>query len=124
MKTLNAINYDDLYSGCGVTCKYNKFTILIHNGYFTIYYNKHVIDAGCLYSNAIGKIKEEIKNEIAEHDINKLLKMSLDTLHNFLKDSEIEKIVAYNNLKNDTDKKHAKVNKYLMNEIKEYFIFR
>lgn len=62
MKTLNAINYDDLFSGCGVICKYKKFTILIHNGYFTIKENKKYINGGCLYSNTIGKIKKEIKS--------------------------------------------------------------
>ena len=66
-----------------------------------------------IFNNQENMRQKEIKNEIAEHDINELLKMSLDTLHNFLNDSEIEKIIAYNNLKNDTRKEHAKINKYL-----------
>ena len=123
MKTLNALTYDDIL-GIGTSAKYKKFTLDYSHGYVTLYYNKKYINTFMTYSNAIGKIKKEIKNEIAEHDINELLKMSLDTLHNFLNDSEIEKIVTYNTLRNDTDKKHAEVNKYLMNEIKEYFIFR
>lgn len=62
MKTLNTITYNDLYGACGVTCKYKKFTILIHNGYFTIKENKKYINGGCLFSNTIGKIKTEIKS--------------------------------------------------------------
>ena len=73
MKTLNNITYDDLFSPCGVTCKYKGFTILIHNGYFEIKYNKREIDGGCLYSNTIGKIKNEIKNVI-QYDIEKIKK--------------------------------------------------
>jgi regulator of replication initiation timing len=123
MKTLNALNYDDIL-GIGATAKYKSFTFDYSHGYVTLYYKGDYINTFMTYSNAIGKIKKEIKSEIAEHDINELLKMSLDTLHNFLSDSDIEKITAYNRLKNDTDRKHAKINKYLMNEIKEYFIYR
>lgn len=125
MKTLNNINYNDLYSGCGVTCKYSKFTILIHNGYFTIKYNNHVINDGCLYSNTTGKIKNEIKNIVNRHDIKHLLSVSIDTLKNSgFSSDDIEKLFSYEKLKNDTDRKHKKINSYLMNEIKEYFIFR
>lgn len=125
MKTLNTINYNDLFSGCGVTCKYKKFTILIHNGYFTIKYNNREIDCGCLYSNAIGKIKTEVKNIMNQHDIKYLLTLSIDDLkNNGFSSDDIEKLFSYEKLKNDTDRKHAKINKYLMNEIKEYFIYR
>ena len=126
MKTLNTINYDDLFGGCGCICTYKGFTILIHNGYFTIKYNNHEINGGCLYSNTIGKIKNEIKNICNMHDIKALLNVPIDTLKNrygFNAD-DIEHIASYYNIKNDTKKEHAKVNKYLLNEIKEYFIFR
>lgn len=123
MKTLNKITFDDI-CGIGTSGKYKQFTFDYSHGYVTLYYKGNYINTFMTYSNTIGKIKNEIKNEIAEHDINELLKMSLDTLHNFLTDEEIEKIVAYEKLKNDTDKKHGKINKYLMNEIKEYFIYR
>ena len=123
MKTLNALNYDDIL-GIGTTAKYKNFTFDYSHGYVTLYYKGNYINTFMTYSNAIGKIKKEIKNEIAEHDIEELLKMPLDTLRNFLSDSDIEKIISYNRLKNDTNKKHIKINKYLMNEIKEHFIYR
>lgn len=123
LKTLNQLTFDDI-CGIGTKAKYKQFILTYSNGYVTLYYKNKYINTFMTYSNAIGEIKKEIKEEIAEHDINELLKMSLDTLHNFLTDKEIEKIIAYEKLKNDTDKKHGKINKFLMNEIKEYFIYR
>ena len=127
MKTLNTINYDDLYSGCGVTCKYKGFIVSIHNGYYTIEYNKQEIDCGCLYSNTIGEIKKELKNEVNHHDIKALCNMSINTLKNGFgfKTKDIEKIDSYVNIKYyNACKNDKKLEKYLLNEIKEYFIFR
>jgi hypothetical protein len=77
------------------------------------------------YSNNITKIKAEIKAEIKKHDIKELLNFSIDSLkNNGFSSDEIEKMTSYVNLKNDENKKHKDINEYLMNEIKEYFIFR
>ena len=123
MKTLNNITYNDLYSACGATCTYKNFTVLIQNGYYTIKLNKKYVDGGCLYSNTIGKIKNEIKNEIKKHNINDLLKMSIDTLRAFLSFDEIEKLSSYIKVKNSTVYDKA-TKAYLMNEIREYFIHK
>ena len=61
MKTLNKINYADLFSGCGVTCKYKGYTVSIQNSYYTIENENEVISNGCLFHSKIGDIKKEIK---------------------------------------------------------------
>lgn len=128
MKTLNEMTLNDILGGCGVHCKYKDFIILYCRGYVTLYYkNKdNYINSFMTYSNNIGKIKNEIKNEIKKHDIKSLLNVSIDTLKNCygFKNDDIEHIASYYNIMNDKNKKHKKVNEYLLNEIKEHFIFR
>lgn len=126
MKQLNKLNYNDIFDG--VNFSFKKFIGFYKNGYVTLYYkNKdNYINTFMTYSNNITKIKAEIKAEIKKHDIKELLKMSIDTIKNNISitDEEIEKLYSYVKLENDKNKEHEKINKYLMNEIKEYFIFR
>jgi hypothetical protein len=126
MKKLNKLNYNDIFDG--VNFSYKNFIGFYKNGYVTLYYkNKDsYINTFMTYSNNIEKIKNEVKNEIKKHDIKELLKMSIDTIKNntSITDEEIEKLYSYVKLENDKNKEHKKINKYLMNEIKEYFIFR
>ena len=120
MKKLNTLNYDDILLNVTMA-KYKQFAVTYSNSYVNIYYKGVCINTFMTYSKNISKIKTEIKNEIKKHDINELSKMSLDYLKTFLSNMSIEKITAYNNLKND---KMDKINKILINDIKEYFIYR
>lgn len=126
MKQLNKLNYNDIFDG--VEFSYYDFIGFYKCGYVTLYYkNKdNYINTFMTYSSNISKIKAEIKAEIKKHDIKELLKMSIDTIKNntSITDEEIEKLYSYVKLDNDKNKEHEKINKYLMNEIKDYFIFR
>lgn len=122
MKKLDTLNYNDLSSGCNFA--YKNFSGYYKNGYVTLYYDNDYINTFMTYSNNIGKIKNEIKTEIKKHDIKELLNFSIDFLKNNFSDSDIEKIYSYVNLQNDKNNEHKKINKYLINEIKEYFIYR
>lgn len=120
MKKLNTLNYDDILQNVTMA-KYKQFTVTYSNSYVNLYYKGVCINTFMTHSKNISKIKTEIKNEIKKHDINELTKMSLDYLKTFLSSISIEKIISYNNLKND---KMNKINKILINDIKEYFIYR
>ena len=122
MKKLNVLNYDDIFSGCNFA--YKNFSGYYKSGYVTLYYKNDYINTFMTYSNNIAKIKNEIKTEIKKHDIKELLNFSIDFLKNNFRDSDIEKIYSYVKLQNDSNNEHEKINKYLMNEIKEYFIYR
>lgn len=125
MKQLNKLNYNDIFDG--VNFSYKNFIGFYKNGYVTLYYkNKdNYINTFMTYSNNIEKIKNEIKNEIKKHDIKSLINYSIDSLkNNGFNADEIEKLYSYVKLENDKNKEHKEINKYLMNEIKEYFIFR
>lgn len=126
MKTLNTLSFYDDFIGIPCEASYKKdFTFFHSNGYVTLYYKGKYIDTFMLYSNSWNKIKNELKNGINTHDIKSLLNYSIDKLYNMgFSTDEIEKISSYIRIKNDTEKKHKEVNKYLLNEIKEYFIFR
>lgn len=125
MKKLNKLNYNDIFDG--VHFSFKNFIGFYKNGYVTLYYKNedNYINTFMTYSNNIEKIKMEIKAEIKKHDIKTLLNFSIDSLkNNGFNDDDIEKIVSYVKLQNDENEKHTKINNYLKNEIKEYFIFR
>lgn len=126
METLNTLSFYNDFIGIPCKASYKKdFQFFHSNGYITLYYKNKYIDTFMLYSNSWDKIKNEIKNNINKHDIKSLMNYSIDTLYSMgFSSDEIEKIASYIKIKNDTEKKHKKINKYLMNEIKEYFIFR
>lgn len=126
MKTLNTLSFYNDFIGIPCKASYKKdFSFFHSNGYVTLYYKNKYIDTFMLYSNSWEKIKNEIKNSINKHDITSLLNYSIDTLYSmgFTYD-EIEKLSSYIKIKDDTEKNHKKINEYLLNEIKEYFIFR
>ena len=124
MKTLNKITLNDILSGGAVNCKYKGFIILYHNGNVSIYFKTKYINGFIVTSKNISEIKTRITREVKKHDIKCLLKMSLDDLNSFLSSSEIEKIYSYCRISNDKNIEHKQINKYLLHEIKEYFIFR
>lgn len=125
MKKLNKLNYNDIFDG--VEFSFKNFIGFYKSGYVTLYYkNKDsYINTFMTYSKNITKIKEEIKNEIKKHDIQYLLYAPVNSLKdNGFNSDDLERLISYVNLRNNENKKHEKINKYLMNEIKEYFIFR
>lgn len=126
MKTLNTLSFYNDFIGMSCKASYKKdFTFFHSNGYVTLYYKNKYIDTFMLYNDSWNKIKNEIKNNINKHDIKNLLNYSIDKLYNMgFSNDEIEKISSYIKIQNDTEKKHVKINNYLLNEIKEYFIFR
>lgn len=124
MKTLNTITLNDILSGGAVNCKYRGFTVLYHNGNVSIYYKNKYINGFIITSKNISEIKTRITKEIKKHDIKCLLRMSHDDLHSFLSSDEIEKLYSYCKISDDKNTKHKEINKYLLNEIKEYFIYR
>ena len=126
MKTLNKLSFYNDFIGLQCEAKYKKdFSFFHSSGYVTLYYKNQYIDTFMIYSNSWEKIKKELKDGINMHDIKSLLNYSIDKLYKMgFSSDEIEKIASYINLQWDTEKKHEKINKYLMNEIKEYFIFR
>lgn len=122
MKKLNNITFNDLLC-CGFEATYKNFKIKYCNSNVNIFYNDKLISGFICTSRKVYELKNCIKNEIKKHSINDLLKMSVDTLKTFLNDNEIEKLTSYAILKNSTV--YNKTDKlYLMNEIKEYFIYR
>lgn len=124
MKTLNELTFNDISSGDVINAKYRGFDILYHNGNISIYYKNKYINGLILKSNNISEIKTCIANEIKKHDIKCLLRMSHDDLHSFLSSDEIEKLYSYCRISEDKDTEHKKINKFLLKEIKEYFIYR
>ena len=125
MKKLNQLSFYNDFIGSPCKASYKKdFSFFHSNGYVTLYYKDKYINTFMLYSNSWNKIKNEIKSEIKKHDIKELLNFSIDFLKNNFNDDDIEKIYSYCKLQNDKNKEHEKINKYLMNEIKEYFIYR
>lgn len=125
MKTLNKITLDDVCKGINASYK-KDFTIYYIYGNCRLFYKNNYIDSFCIYSKTVQGIKKEIKKNIAFHDIHELLKMPIDYIksNSSIKSDSIEKLYSYCVLKNDTDRKHKKLNEYLLNEIKEYFIYR
>lgn len=124
MKILNEITLNDILSSSAVNCKYRGFTVLYHNGNVSIYFKTKYINGFIITSKNISEIKKCISKEVKKHDIKCLLRMSFDDLNSFLSSSEIEKIYAYCKITNDKNIEHKQINKYLLHEIKEYFIFR
>ena len=127
MKTLNTLSFYNDFIGIPCKASYKKdFTFFHSCGYVTLYYKNQYIDTFMIYNNySWHKIKNEIKNNINKHDIKNLLLTPIYKLYDMgFSYDEIEKIDSYCKLQNDKNKKHEKINKYLMNEIKEYFIFR
>lgn len=125
MMKLNGLTSNDIYNGNGIKCSYKDFDILLHNYNVTISYKNKFINSFIVSCSTVKAIKNEIKKELNKHDIKTLCNMTLDELRTFLNSDEIEKINSYVKIKYyDNDKKHKDINNYLLNEIKEYFIFR
>lgn len=121
---LNEIKTDNLFKP--INCTYKGIDIFVNGEYVTLKYKNKFIDSFVCHYNNIKELKTLLKMNVNRHDIKALCKMPYNEIKTFLKASEIERLNSYFNLKHEKPiaKANKELNKYLLNEIKEYFIFR
>lgn len=123
VKNLNAVTFDDSCEGFETTLK--KIKVVYQNGYCNLFYAGKNINTFLPSRSSLAELKKSIRYFVNLHCVDFLKNQSVDFLKN--QSIDFDKIIAYCNLahhlKNKTYKNKSDII-YLMNEIKNYFIFR
>lgn len=121
MKKLNTVTFSDIVNG--FECSYKKFVVTFYKGYVNVFYNGKNIDTFMCTTLEVSALKNKIKFECNLRDINFVKKLTTtDIKKYFSHPQEVEdKIISYCNLQYMHKTKNID---FLLNECKNYFIYR
>lgn len=125
VKNLNAVTFDNFCEGFETTFK--KIKVVYQNGYCNLFYDGKSINTFMPSVSSLAELKKSIRYFVNLHCVDFLKNQSVAFLKKEFSEKGVNKIMSYCFLSHALKIKSYK-NKndvvYLMNEIKNYFIFR